>query len=437
MSSLGLLLVCCACLLVNADFDLSGSKQANAIDLTDYTHIYIPSGSNLNVVGGIMTPQQLVTVTFLRNAGRPFLFSGENHFVPLTCHYQYQFFNTFTFAGCYNNLTLAWPRVDSPDASFPVGSEVFFVSKVVVEIRATASDIDLSVYNPLSSISTCTPLQPPSFLFLQPSVQVSFTSQSLTYAQKIASAYDGQTFDAAHIPSYYPPQSKALLTYLKSFVTRDYPSFLPYLAPSVQFEVVGLANYSGANVVYNYQLLADFDTSDNIRINGIGLMRLVTQGHLAMFEVMMLSDEPHLGSSPLEIWNNKYSGVVEFDRYGRMASFVQHVNLLDAYIRKAPQTNGNLTYICGLIQAKCTADVQIAQLPNTNAVQYASFDACIAYLQSIPALAPAALGGIPTSGQNVQCVQWHAALAQADPVDHCLHVGTQKISATTTPCQNF
>lgn len=44
------------------------------------------------------------------------------------------------------------------------------------------------------------------------------------------------------------------------------------------------------------------------------------------------SDYPNL-AGPLTIWNNKYMVQAELNRYGEIAHFVQHVNLLDAYIR--------------------------------------------------------------------------------------------------------
>ena len=401
-------------------------------------------------------------VSFERNGGRPMQHDGEDHFVPLVCLYRFSsaFAAHPVFQGCFNNASgdpdARLPRADTPDEAFAPGAEVFFASAIAVQyLRATGgvapapippaavaalylASADDAEDEEEAAAEYCTDV----------AIAANWFRPFLRIAAGVARAqsYRTRTLEGSgallHVNgssamAALSPCARALVVYFRAFPARDYDSFRPYLAPQMTFEVVELANYTGAEVVYRYQLLADFHISDTIRVSALTRLAVVGAGHLCLAQVMMDSDFPNT-PGPLSIWNNKYAVRVEMDRYGRMAHFQQHVNLMGAFIRRAPGAGTpNITAICAETQARCTDAVAVdAYAPVfVSARQYASAAECEAYFHSIPLMGPTVATQV--TGLSVACAQWHLGLVRSYPEHHCLHVGPQRISPQLTPCQDF
>lgn len=435
--------------------------------LTDYTRVQVPQTSDISLYKGKYKVGDWLAVTFVRNEGRPLILLQQDHFVPLVCLYQATTVSGPTvFRGCYNNVTKTLPRTDPADAFFQPGGEVYQATRIIAQyyrgtgtvsntpaaaslFYSTTEDPDSS-YCVQETEDSNSPLASWWARFLQffiPKTQVTVNVpvRVQTAADKLKTVYDIVRYDPLNPPPNITPQVARMWIYLKAFVTNNLPSFKPYLAPDMTFEVIGLANYTNTptapDVIYGYQELADFSVSDSIRTNAINLVHIVQQGHIVMVEVMVESDYPHnvgVLPPPLTIWNNKYSSSCEFDRYGLMKSYHQYVNLLDAYIRRTPSRALNSTVVCQTIMQHCTADVIMDQfLPaqQVPAVQFPDFASCLSFMNSIPQQGPVA--GIVTSGNSLACRDWHAALAISLPSHHCLHAGPYKYSQDQTPCNDY
>jgi hypothetical protein len=458
-----------------ATFTLNNVPQMKL--MVDYTRVAVPTTNQITLVNGRYHVGDWIAVTFTRNEEQGFMYSTNEpyHFMPLVCLYETTLrTDPVVFRGCYNNLTTVLPRMDAPDVVFNPGSEVFFVSRITVQLIHLANPATPSApkeveqfYQPVSEAADDSFVSDycsyhkmdvyesdnsaswwnsiwtrwVSFLerFNRVTVKIDIPIREQSYFNKLQNTYNLAKYTVESMPSFVPTHVVRAFTYLKAFTSNShaaYDAFKPYFSLDAQFDVVGLTNYTGRENIYSYQLLADFSVSDSIRVDAMNKLHVTTQGHVVMFQVMMESSFPHnIGTSVPSQWNNRYMVIIEFDRYGLMKYFVQHVNLLDAVLRRTPSTVANITIICDHIQSHCTPDVIVDNLPGSvNAVQFNSTNDCVAYMNS---LTPTSPFGFVTSGRTLACVDWHQKLAVIQPEHHCMHSGPQVISPLVTPCQNF
>ena len=425
--------------------------------LVDYTRVFVPTPAQIKRSSGLILSGDWLVITFIRNEGRPML-NGANHWVPLVCVYQFQSSHpaingVSTFLGCFNDLSSdTLPRTDTADPAFVAGSEVFFASRVITQvIRPTSASAPcVPTYEVFSQdeVDVCSSLIETQVSWLSNFFGVSFSislqTYQLTWADQQRPIYDFPGLNPATMNEsvVYPRHFIAINTYFQAFVTNNYAPFFEFFSPNMTFEVVDIANYSGAQNVYNYQFLADFTVSDSISINAMNILHIVSRANYLFATVMMESSFPHT-PGPLQIWNNKYDVSIEFDRYGNMYSFLQVVDVLAVVVRSAPPSTFNITSMCNDIQDTCTDAFDMEQFPGVGAQQYANVSSCITYLSSIPVNGPTIQ--VQSSGLSLACVHWHLALAMvpatplhpAGALHHCVHVGSLKVSPSVTPCQNF
>jgi hypothetical protein len=454
--------------IYNHVLSIKSGRVPNMRMLYDYSRVPVASPEHFNLVKGKYRDSDIVIVTYVRNEGGRILWNNEDHFVPLVCFYQSaNRRGPLIFTGCWNNATSStYPGQSNsnlaPDAFFTPNVEVYFATRIIVEIaqlhQSTGRLIrDTNLYQQMLTSSPTdlyedgdvtnsnnnndnfycenTNDDQNSPRITKPLVELNLPIRTQTMSDKLRTVYNTRDILGETNPGV-TPAVQAVMIYLRSFMTREYASFLPYFDDDITFSVEGLTNYTGKFTAYYYQILADFQVSDSIRINGIGSLVIISTGHMVMFQVQMLSDFPNT-PGPLSIWNNKYMVLVEFNRYGKMKHFTQHVDLMSAYIRTPPVTNvsANHDHICSVIQRHCTSNVTVDLIPGMSSVQYTSMDDCKNYLQSIPQDGPTP--AIQTMGKNVACISWHTSLIPAYPQHHCMHSGKQVISPVLTPCQDW
>lgn len=439
----------------NAAYTFALKRSPIAQALVDYTRVQVPTTSQISINGGwYHQTNDWISVTFIRNGGQPFLLNGNDHWVPLVCLYQASMSSDpVVFQGCYNNVTTSLPRTDLPDPFFLPGTEIYSVTGIIAQrVHNSGPSASVVPFHLDSSVGFDSLVDS---YFVQASIDISddvrfsmvrevlsllsgavtlqVPVRVLTYSDKYFMLNGILNTDPTAMPPTVTPQAAAVHTYLKAFVNNNYPSIRPLLAPDMRFEVIGLTNYTGSNVVYAYQLLSSLAVSDVMSVDKIAIETIVQTGATVIFEVLLPSTFPHAPPA-LQTWNNKYAVLVEFNRYGQFQYWHQHVNLIDAAIRATAPSAANISTICTSIMNTCTSAITLLQTGGSGQV-YANETECETYLSSIPLAGPTA--AIQVSGSSVACISWHAKLAIAYPEDHCLHASPLKISQTTTPCQNF
>jgi len=242
------------------------------------------------------------------------------------------------------------------------------------------------------------------------------------------------------------------------------------------YEVFGYANFSTGPSIAAYQLLGDFSIGDSFEIIGLFEMLFYPEGPRMMAKLLQRTLLPHNfdfiipGIGPANIIQNKYAFEVEISKHGVIHYYQSFINFLEFIELSAPaliQTpSRNASDICNMIMNACTSNIILTQYqagsgfptsgagqyPNQYSIsaglnlvggeQYASFDSCLAYLNTLPALSPPTN---PNGGADLQCISWHASIAQGIPGMpgtgapnlHCIHTGQINLGPTVTPCQNF
>lgn len=318
-----------------------------------------------------------VSVDFVRGcSGIVDLTTGQTSFPTLHCRYSRN-----QFLGCFRGSS------NIADPHFVVGSQVYFVSEV-----------DLSV--------------------------------ELTTGITVAITLDTEDFiTTREYCDGLNDQEQAVDAVASSFLSRDYSGLPVLFAPDVTFGTNAFATiYTGIASVIAYFQLGDPSISDTFLCMNSTRVTMASSGNIVHASYYLVTKSLQLPEGS-NVYEDTQVHTVYFDEYNRITSARLSFNtaLVFTYF---PQTNApNISHICGIIQDHCTGSLQ----------QYADYDSCVSFMESIPLLKTQFAQSIGVN--DAACRAFHTVLAQANPSEHCIHTSPYNAAMTmgaagigVTPC---
>jgi hypothetical protein len=225
--------------------------------------------------------------------------------------------------------------------------------------------------------------------------------------------------------NYLTAQEVAVINYEIYISTLVFGPVYEMFAVDIDFTVNGFGySFIGRDVAFGYVQVNNPTVSDLFQI--IGTRPTVTYQSSNTVNARVYQTWKSLqlpDSSPLQIWDNDQFIEFDFNQYNQIQNLTAFLDTA-AFISRFPASeNIDIPTLCNSIQTTCV-----------NYPQYATVAACITFMESIIGNVPVQP---PASGNSVQCRAFHEVLAKTTPSIHCMHTGTQKISPTSTPCNNF
>lgn len=433
------------------------------------TEFYVPLGSNFTVQGFLTGTKcklnNKLLLTFIINDNKVSYFPPNAKIWPET---------NITYS-CGSNGKYSY--VSTSDSAFVENSLVLFATGIVIQ----SYDNVRQIKNPYTLLSGGS--NNPSGISLGGLANFEIITGAFSYHEFSRVDLDHLTDNSLVKQTPYkeaypvPYPVSTMLNYFDSFVYQTLtqnvaPAIIAsnanLWAPNANYEVYFYDNYTGSTSIQAYALLGDFSIGDDFQIVGLYEFDAIPSGSRIYLKVNQDLYLPH-NIPGYQHWYNKYMIDLEFDKYGRVQYYQSFVNFLPAIILSDPSVQAiparTPAQICTIIMATCTSNViltqyqagsgfptagagqypnQYSQQAGLNLVggqQYASQEACVAYMSSIPVNSPPTT---PNFGENLQCKSWHASIAQGDPNTpgsgdsqlHCLHTGQINLGPTVTPCQN-
>lgn len=265
-----------------------------------------------------------------------------------------------------------------------------------------------------------------------------------------ATEYDGKTFyPGTSVPVAIRQPRDVLVNYLVHLLNRNYTAMATLFHPNIIFKISGSAVYKGAAVVLAYQQITDGDYSDvtinlNQTIVNLGTLKSSLIGDKKEKDQFVKGKDAHGKEQSVNVTgtaivvanviiaqhsiqkdvNYTFESVltmyVDSDFKIVAAVYTQDLYQLLPYFPNVVFPNA--TEICLRVMSYCTGVYE----------QYDDFDACYAYVSSLPPLPTSPAQGL-TIGKHQMCVGFHTTLAKPSPQIHCPHVGTQ----LNQPCQDM